>query len=170
MTEEKISVEEAKKQIILMANRTAMLYHYIGEVLQENFGEDKAGEILKEAVMRYGKEIGEQVREKVQEKNLPLTLENYSKGEDLPDLVWDSTKVKEGEKELIRVDYCPLASAWLKKGNQKLARLYCFVDQAKFASYNGIACKHLKNMLDGDEICLFDFEEKENRGGESDNE
>lgn len=170
MTEEKISVEEAKKQIILMANRIAMLYHYVGEVLEENFGEEKAGELLKDAVMRYGSEIGEQVREKVQKKGLPLTLENYSKGEDLPDLVWDSTTVKEGDKELVRVDYCPLASVWLTRGNQKLARFYCFVDQAKFGSYNGITCKHLKNMLDGDEMCLFDFEEKKTREGDSGNE
>jgi len=46
----------------------------------------------------------------------------------------------------------------MERGSQEWGRIYCYVDQAKYDAYNGIKCKHLKNLLDGDDCCLFDLE------------
>lgn len=160
--EEVVSVDKTTEQVLLMARRTALLYHSMAEVLIEKLGDKKAKEILKEAIWRYGTECGEQVKNEVLEMGLPLTLENYSKGEDLPQFGWEAKTVKKEGKEYIQVDFCPLAATWLEKSNPEIARIYCYVDQAKYLSYNGIKCTHLKNKLDGDPCCLFDFSEQDN--------
>jgi hypothetical protein len=42
----------------------------------------------------------------------------------------------------------------MERGAESLGRLYCYVDQAKFAAFDPeCECRHLKNVLDGDETC-----------------
>ena len=49
---------------------------------------------------------------------------------------------------------CPLAKHWIEKGAQRLGRLYCYVDQAKYATFDPeCECRHLRNVLDGDDRC-----------------
>jgi hypothetical protein len=51
---------------------------------------------------------------------------------------------------------CPLAKTWQALGTEReLARLYCWVDQAKIDAYCGqeYECVHLHNVLDGDSCC-----------------
>ncbi len=49
---------------------------------------------------------------------------------------------------------CPLAAYWLDKGAADLGRLYCHVDQAKYTAFDPESeCRHLKNVLDGDDGC-----------------
>jgi len=57
-----------------------------------------------------------------------------------------------GGKE-IRV--CPLAKYWIDKGAAELGRLYCYVDQAKYSAFDPeCECRHLANVLDGDDQCV----------------
>jgi hypothetical protein len=52
--------------------------------------------------------------------------------------------------------YCPLAAIWQELGAEELGRMYCYVDQAKYHSYNpDYEFVHAKNVLDGDEYCEF---------------
>lgn len=161
---DRITVAEATEQVQLMARRTALLYHHIATVMVEQLGEERATALLEEAVRRYGTEAGEGVRDGVKAMGLPLTPENYNKVRDLPAYGWE-TAVRPDDMGVDRgaVTYCPLAAVWLEKGSQKLGRIYCHVDQAKYLAYNNLRCVHLKNVLDGDDCCLFAIGEDEHR-------
>ncbi len=152
-----ISEKEAEEQVVLMASRLALMYHHIGQVLTEELGMEKAKELLKEAIWRYGAESGEKVRAGVEAMGLPLTAENYNKVPDLPRYGWVSEQAKDGP----RVSHCPLAAVWLEKGSTELGRIYCFVDQAKFEAYGNLECVHLKNLNDGDDCCLFSIKPRD---------
>ena len=156
---EKVLLEEAEQQVIKVAKRLALLFNFTAEVLIEKYGEEEGIEVLHEIINRYGRESGASTRAKVEELGLPLTAENFNAGSDLPKWGWKGDRVKgEDGIERDRITYCPLAEEWMERGSQELGRIYCYVDQAKFEAYNNIKCKHLKNLLDGDDCCLFDLE------------
>lgn len=157
-SENMVSKKEAEEEVITMARRMALLYHHTAEVLTETFGEEKGKLLLHEIIKRYGRESGEAARARVQELDLPLTADNFNAGSDLPKWGWvTGSAVCEDGVERGRITYCPLAEVWKEKGSEQLGRIYCYVDQAKYDAYNGIKCRHLKNVLDGDDCCLFDF-------------
>ena len=150
----------AEEQVKLMIKRVAMLYHYTGEVLVERFGEEQGEELLTEIIRRYGVEVGESTKQKVEKLGLPVTAENFSAGADLPKWGWESDKIVcEDGVERGRITSCLLADYWKEQGSEKLGRIYCKVDEVKFETYNGTRCRHLENVLDGDEYCLFDIRE-----------
>ena len=150
--EEMISKKEALRQIKLGVRRTALIYHYFAKTLLEELGEDKGTELIRKAINAYGSHIGNAARDKSLAKGLPLTPENFES--DLPDLAWEGEEVTVDEEERYRIHTCPLAKEWLEWGEQKTARLYCFVDQAKMKGFNPeYEYVHTKNILDGDPYC-----------------
>lgn len=153
-----VTIQEAEEQVIITAKRLAKLYHYTAEVLMERLGAEKGKEILEEIIRRYGSESGMAARARVEELGLPLTADNFKVGSDLPRWGWkaDTVLCEDGVRR-DRVTYCPLAEVWKEKGSEELGRIYCFVDQAKYYAYNETTCLHLKNILDGDDCCLFDI-------------
>jgi len=156
--ENMVSKKEAEEEVVAMAKRMALLYHHTAEVLTETFGDEKGDMLLHEIIKRYGCESGAKARERVEALGLPLTAENFNAGSDLPKWGWEADRVAcEDGVERGRITYCPLAEVWKEKGSEQLGRIYCYVDQAKYDAYNGIKCRHLKNVLDGDDFCLFDF-------------
>lgn len=159
---ELVTVDEAAAEVVKMARRLALLYHYTAEVLVEKQGEDLARETLREIIWRYGWESGETTRKKVEELGLDITADNFKAGSDLPRFGWqaDSHVCADGISRG-RVIYCPLAETWQEKGSTALGRIYCVVDEAKYESYNGSSCRHMKNLLDGDCCCIFDITESE---------
>jgi hypothetical protein len=49
---------------------------------------------------------------------------------------------------------CPMAKYWIEREAADLGRLYCHVDQAKFAAFDPeCECRHPQNVLDGDARC-----------------
>jgi hypothetical protein len=156
-----VTLEEATEQVQVMARRVALLYHYTAEVLVEQFGEEKGRELLREIIWRYGSESGVIARTRVEELGLPVIADNFKSGSDLPKWGWqgDAVLCDDGEVRA-RVTYCPFAEVWKEKGSQALGRLYCLVDEAKYDAFNGSSCRHLKNVLDGDDCCLFDIKEQ----------
>ena len=154
-----VSKKEAEEQVVILAKRMAMLYHHTAEILTEKYGEKEGKELLHEIIERYGHESGTAARVRVEELGLPLTAKNFNTGSDLPKWGWKADHyVCEDGVERGRITYCPLAEVWKEKGSEQLGRIYCYVDQAKYDAYNGIKCKHLRNVLDGDDCCLFEFE------------
>ncbi|MBW6462951.1 MAG: L-2-amino-thiazoline-4-carboxylic acid hydrolase [Bacillota bacterium] len=150
----------AEEQVKLIIKRLAMLYHYTGEVLVERYGEEQGQELLAEIIRRYGVEVGTSTREKVEALGLTVTAGNFNTGADLPKWGWESDKIVcEDGVERGRIISCPLADYWKEHGSEKLGRIYCKVDEVKFETYNGTRCRHLKNVLDGDDYCLFDIKE-----------
>ncbi len=153
--EQKVPRERALRDVEIMAERLAMLYYHFARVLVEELGEERARELIARAIEGYGTECGRRVREGVLAMGKPLTPENYSLVPDLPSLGWEVAGASADEKEIRAVvSHCPLAAYWKHVGAEKLARLYCFVDQAKYSAYNSdLKCKHVRNVLDGDAAC-----------------
>lgn len=157
-----VSIKEAEEEGLKLIKRLALLYHYTAEVLVDSFGEEKGRELLEEIIRRYGCEVGITTRVRVEASGLPLTAKNFNIGSDLPRWGWKGdTLICEDGIERERITHCPLAAVWKEKGSEEWGRLYCLVDEAKFEAYNGAHCRHLKNVLDGDEYCLFDVTESE---------
>jgi hypothetical protein len=104
--------------------------------------------------------IGQEVREKVLSQGLPPLPENYGKGvsRDLPRFGMHE-RVEEVEVDgetRIRAYGCVLAEVWKRYGKDKLGRLYCYVDLAKYMAYNPeYKLAHAKAVPDGDSYCEF---------------
>ena len=137
-----VSEENARENVEKMANRCAMIYRHFAETIIEEFGEEKGKDLILKAINRYGEESGERMKKS-------------PGGSDLPEYGWDTEMVSQTEdKDVIDITKCPLAEYWLANMDLELARLYCYVDQAKYKSYNpNYQCTHAKNVLDGDEKC-----------------
>ncbi len=151
-TEEKIPKQEALCQIQAALRRAALLYHCFSKTLFEEYGEERGEELVRKAIDEYGAFIGGEARKKAQMKGLSLTPENFAS--DLPDIAWEVESVVIDGEERARVHHCPLAAEWLEWSDPKMARLYCYVDQAKIKAYNpDYEYVHIKNILDGDPYC-----------------
>jgi nitroreductase len=151
-TEEKISKQEGLSQIQAALRRAALLFHCFSKTLIQEYGKEKGEELVRKSIDQYGYFIGEEAREKAQKKGLSLTPENFPS--DLPDVAWDTKTVVVNGEERARVYHCPLAAEWLEWSDPQMARLYCFVDQAKMKAYNpDYEYIHIKNILDGDPYC-----------------
>jgi hypothetical protein len=151
--EETVPKKEAMQQVKNMISRTALLHYAFAQILIEELGEEKGRALALKAIKRYGGFVGQKARKKAQEKNLPLTRENFQ--DDLPSLGWPSREkvIVDGENRA-RVHTCYLADAWKELGVPEIGRLYCYVDQAKYETFNSdLEYVHTKNVLDGDPFC-----------------
>jgi hypothetical protein len=151
--EETVLKKEATQQLKNMISRTALLHYAFTQTLIEELGKKKGEAIALKAIKRYGGFVGQKARKKAEESRLPLTRENFQ--DDLPSLGWHSREkvVVDGENRA-RVHTCYLADTWKELGVAEIGRLYCFVDQAKYETFNpDLECVHTKNVLDGDPFC-----------------
>ena len=149
---EMFTKEEATRQVLSIVNRMALLHYSYAKTLIRELGAKKGKEVTRKAVDFYGRQVGKQVREKTKAKGLQTLLENYQ--EDLPLLGWNMEKVLVDGEPRVRIYDCNLAKAWNELGDPALGRLYCYMDQAKYAAYNPkLECIHVKNTLAGDPCC-----------------
>ncbi len=151
-SEEKITKREALDQIQAALHRVALLYHSFSKTLIEEYGKAKGEDLIRKAIDGYGASIGEEAKKKAQKKGLTPTPENFPS--DLPDKAWNVEAVFINGEERARIHHCPLAVEWLEWSDPQIARLYCYVDQAKMRAYNpDYEYIHIKNVLDGDPYC-----------------
>jgi|WetSurMetagenome_2_1015567.scaffolds.fasta_scaffold113581_2 hypothetical protein len=149
---EMITQEEATRQVLSIVNRMALLHYSFAKMLVKELGEKKGKDLTRKAIDFYGKQVGEQVKEKTLAKGLQNFRENYQ--EDLPMLGWNIEGVVVDGEPRARIHACNLAKVWNELGDPALGRLYCYMDQAKYAAYNPeLECVHVKNTLDGDPYC-----------------
>lgn len=147
--------------VIIMAKRLALLYYYFVVNLQNTFSEQELDELLERVIWQYGTHCGQEVKKRVEEKTLPVTIENFSKGEDLPKTGWQKSVVNsDRNNRIVDITYCPFAEVWKNLNMEKWGRKYCLVDQAKYHAYNNSRCFHDKNLLDGDSRCRIRIEGK----------
>jgi hypothetical protein len=164
MKEQEMAPKEfAEEGVAILAERLALLYYAFVQTMIEEVGEEKAELLTKKAIELYGGMSGERTEEKVLAQGFEPLLEHYKKGNDLPAVGWKKGPVPlpEGAPDgyAHKVEYCPFAKHWKDLGFEKWGRLYCGVDQAKYAAYGkGFKCVHDKNMLDGDEYCIVRVE------------
>jgi hypothetical protein len=152
MEKNKISKDQAFKEVLSMIRRTALLHYCFSKTLIEELGEERGKELILKAIHSYGEKVGKKVKEETLAKGLDLLIENYQ--EDLPTLGWEIERaIVEGEPRA-RIHVCHLANVWKDLGAPEIGRLYCYVDQAKYKAYNPtIECIHMKNALEGDPHC-----------------
>ena len=152
--EDTIPVEEAVRQIGIMAERLAMLHYHFANTLVQELGEEQGRALVARAIAAYGAEVGERQRQRVVAAGFTADCVNYGRAPDLPALAWSCDHmpvVNRGGKD---IHVCPLALYWIENGRESLGRLYCFVDQAKYTAFDpDCEARHLKNVLDGDECC-----------------
>lgn len=154
MSEEKemVSKEEARRQVLSIINRMALLHYCFSKTLVEELGGKKGRELIRKAIDHYGEKVGKKVKEKTLAKRLETLPEYYQ--EDLPVFGWSVERVMVDGEPRARVHACHLASVWKELGAADLGRLYCYVDQAKYKAYNPeLECVHVKNILDGGRYC-----------------
>lgn len=156
-----VPLEEAKREIEITSRRIALLHLSYAKTLIKELGEEKAMKLIAKAIKDYGRRIGERTREEVLSKGLPLSPENFEVGRHLgvPKYgMHERIEVVEvdGEKRL-RAYGCVLAKLWREYGEDRIGRLYCYVDVAKYMAYNPeYKLVHIKAIPDGDEYCEFE--------------
>ncbi len=149
---ERVSKEDASRQVLSMVNRLALIHYAFTKTLIAELGEKKGKDVIGKAIGLYGEMVGKSVREKTLGKGLQLLKENYQ--EDLPLFGWSIQRVEVEGEPRARVLECHLAKAWKDLDAPELGRLYCYMDQAKYEAYNPqLECVHVKNVLDGDPYC-----------------
>jgi hypothetical protein len=147
-------LDEAVKQMGIMAERVAMLhYHYVDTLIRE-LGEERGRALAEEAIQAYGREVGLRHRQRVTATGASPDCDNYGTLPDLPTAAWSRENMPVVTSDGRERRVCPLAKYWIDRGAESVGRIYCHVDQAKYAAFDPeCECRHLKNVLDGDDVC-----------------
>lgn len=144
--------EEAAEQVRKLGRVFGLMFYHFADLLSEEYGEERARELVEEAVKRFGLDRARQVKEKVVAMALEPTLENYHLAADLPEIGWGGPT---------RESHCPFAEVWFEKGAADLCKLYCDVDIWKYVGYNpDIEVKRTAWVLEGDRDCRYDIKQK----------
>lgn len=155
-----ISLDEAKREVEVTSRRLALLHLSYAKTLIEELGEERGRTLIAKAIKNYGIRIGEKTKKDVLDQRLENSPENFSAGESLriPKFGMHErieTFEVEGERRM-RAYGCVLAKLWKEYGEEKLGRLYCYVDIAKYMAYNpNYKFMHIKTLPDGDDDCEF---------------
>jgi hypothetical protein len=154
--EELVSLEDAKEQVKKVCARLALLHLSFSRTLVEEFGEQKGKELILKAIKHYGIMVGNKAKEKANDARLNNSPNNY-KG-DLPDYgMHDRVEsTGSGEEKRTKAYGCVMGEVWKELGEDKLGRLYCYVDPAKYMAFNPyFKLVHIKAITDGDDYCEF---------------
>jgi len=158
--EEMIPRAEAVKAVALTCRRLGMLHLAFAMTLVKEFGEEKGEELTTKAIKEYGRMIGEKKKEQALEQGADLTLETFRKLSDLPALGMHSGRgeaMVEDEKRA-RVYGCVMSQVWQDYGQEKLGRIYCYVDPASTMAFSpDFKYVHTRAIPDGDEYCELVF-------------
>lgn len=158
MAQENIPSEQAAKEVELVSQRLAFLHLCYAKTLTEELGEERGKELILQTIKRYGKEIGKRRRKEIEEKSMEPTAENFSKGDVLRIPRFGMHKeLKTNEKGNMELYGCAMGRFWKEEGEEKLGKLYCYVDPAKYIGYNDEYIQvHHKALPVGDNCCEFD--------------
>lgn len=150
-------MNEEKNSVQKMAEIMALLFYHISKEVIDTFGEE-GKKALERAIEKFGSERGENIRKDVLSRGLPLTLENLSKYYDMPlKEAWKSKGQVDDRTCYSEVTFCPFAKVWKEKNAEEIGLIYCEQDVALMKAYNpDVEFKRPKNVLKGDEVCLFD--------------
>jgi predicted hydrocarbon binding protein len=158
-----VPIDEATKAIQSAARRIGLLHLAYAKTIVEDLGQERGMKLISKAIKDYGIRIGEKTKEEVLMKGIEVIPENFNKGEsyaltNLPGMHDRREKVEiEGIKRS-RAYGCILAKVWEEYGEEKLGRLYCYMDVAKYMAYDpNYKYVHTKAIPDGDDFCEFEI-------------
>jgi hypothetical protein len=165
--EKTFTQDEVREIVDRMARTLALLYAHLGREVVEAFG--VAGEeAIRRGVIAYGEARGRRIRDELQTKGIPLTVQNLSRYYDLPlPLAWVSEKVRAAEDVLEKkVTSCPFAEEWKRLGEERLGLIYCEQDRSMREAYNPeLAFTQCTNVLNGDPHCHTTLERRDAKHG-----
>lgn len=149
--EKKIGYGQAVSEVRKACRQFAMLYFHFCKTLVEEFGEEKAKELVQKSVFGLALDRSDQLREKAREQGLDYSQKSFREVTDLPFIGW----VKELGK-----NHCPYAETWVKYFDaypwfRSLAPFYCdVIDTTNIENFTRrLSHKITKNVLDGDDNC-----------------
>jgi hypothetical protein len=154
-----VPLKEVVQAIESTSRRIALIHLAYAKVIIDELGEKKGMKVISRAIKNYGARIGEKTRKEVLEKGLEATPENFSKGESyaiptIPGLHDRHETVNVDGVNRTRAYGCVLAKVWKEYEEEKLGRLYCYMDVAKSMAYNpNYKFVHKKAIPDGDKYC-----------------
>jgi hypothetical protein len=156
----RVTVDEAAHEVKLASRRIALLHLAFCRAAIKTLGEDAGRRLVIDAIRTFGIMIGTEVRDAVARQGLEPVPENYGMGDSrsLPKFGMHAGKetITIDGKERIRSYGCALAEVWAEYGEMDLGRLYCYVDPAKYMSFNPKYTKsHSKALPSGDPFCEF---------------
>lgn len=157
-----IDMEQAGKALASVSRRIALLHLAYAKQIMKEMGEERGTRLISEAIRDYAQKIGEKTKEEVEAKGLKATPENFEKGDSyaLPDFPGmhsgrETVKGADGAKRF-RSYGCILGEVWKEYGEERIGRLYCYMDTAKYMGYNPLyKFVHTKALPDGDDCCEF---------------
>lgn len=161
---ETISRQEAAREVERVSRRLGLLHLAFARTLVDELGEPEGRRLILKAIKRYGTLVGREVKAAVEAAGMEATPENYGTGTSrgLPRIGMHerSETVEVGGKTRERAYGCVMAKVWKEYGEDRLGRLYCYVDPAKYMAYNpNYKLAHIKALPDGDPHCEFCVEE-----------
>jgi len=153
-----VPFEEAKRAVESVSRRVALLHLSYAKTIMKELGEDKGRKIIAKAIKDFGMRMGQETRKEVLDQGLEALPKNFNAGNSyaLPNFgiheKIENIKV-EGEPRA-RFYGCKFAKVWKEYGEEKLGRLYCYMDVAKYMGYNpDYKFVHTKTTPDGDDYC-----------------
>ncbi len=156
MSEKKIDLDEAEKEVELVSKRLALLHLSYAKTLIDEFGKEKGEKLVLKAIKKYGKQIGKERRKEIKEKGLETDPENFSKGDALRTPRFGMHSRIEKEKDKLKAYGCVLGDFWKDEGESDIGRLYCYVDAAKYMGFNEDFVQiHSKAITMNDPHCKF---------------
>jgi predicted hydrocarbon binding protein len=159
---EAVPINQVVQALQSTSRRIALIHLAYAKAIIEELGEEKGMKLIAKAIKNYGAKIGEKTREEVLKKGLEAIPENFNKGESyalpiIPGMHDRRERVDVEGVKRNRAYGCVLAEVWKEYGEEKLGRLYCYMDVAKYMAYNpNYKYAHTKAMPDGDEYCEFE--------------
>ena len=123
---------DAVKAVALTCRRLGMLHIAFAATLVKELGEEKGEELARKAIKEYARMIGEKKKEIALKQGWELTKENFRKLSDLPAFGMHDKReevVVDGENRH-RAYGCAMSKVWHEYGQDKLGRIYCYVDPA----------------------------------------
>lgn len=147
---EEISAK-AVAEIRLASVHFADLYFHFCKILVEEFGLDRARELVRRTVADRAVERAGKLRRIALQQNLPLTVDTWQKICDIPRSGWIKALGK---------DHCPYGQTWLARYElypwfADFAEMYCNVnDRLVTEVFTGDTTQKItRNVLRGDETC-----------------
>ncbi|MCX5826238.1 MAG: L-2-amino-thiazoline-4-carboxylic acid hydrolase [Deltaproteobacteria bacterium] len=151
---------DAVKAVALTCRRMGMLHVAFAATLVKELGQEKGEELTTKAIKEYARMIGEKKKEIAIEQDWELTEENFKKLSDLPAFGMhdEYEETIEGSEKRTRAYGCVMSKVWHEYGQDKLGRIYCYVDPASVMTFNPeFKMVHTKTVPDGDPFCELTF-------------
>jgi hypothetical protein len=159
---EVVPASQAAAALQSVSRRLGLLHLSYARTIIDELGEEDGVRLISKAIKNYGSRIGEKTRKEVLGKGLEATPENFAQGDSyaLPKIRGLHERLEAVEVEgriRVRTLGCMLAEVWKEYGEEKLGRLYCYMDPAKYMAYNpDYKLAHTKTVPDGDDCCEFE--------------